>query len=129
MTRARSFDLVWPYVAAVGLGYLLGTLTVPAFAALSGDSAATPAARVGLALREDPQASPVAWPALDADLATVRSSLVSPEREVFDLLVAVRGLDSGGRSDWSHAEQHCRSLGWPRCERAVLEQLKEHSRP
>jgi len=129
MTRARSFDLVWPYVAAAALGYLLGSLAVPAFAALAGESSSTPLARIGLALREDPHAPLVAWPALEADLRTVRSSLVSPEREVFELLLAVRGLDSGGKSDWNHAEQVCRSLAWPRCDRAALEQLKEQSRP
>ena len=43
-----------------------------------------------------------------------------------DLLV--RGVDNGGNSEWNRAEQICRSLTWPRCERAELERLKE-SRP
>jgi hypothetical protein len=129
MTRARSFDLVWPYFAAAALGYLLGSLAVPAIAALAGESSSTALSRVGFVLREDPLAPPTAWPALDADLRTVRSALASPEREVFDLVVAVRGLNTDGTSDWNHAEQICRSLAWPQCERAALEQLKEHSRP
>jgi hypothetical protein len=129
MTRARSFDLVWPYVAAAGVGYLLGSLALPAFAALAGGSSSTPLMRVGLVLREDPHAPPVTWPGLDVDLETVRSLLVSPEREVFELLVAVRGLNSAARSDWSRAAKICRSLAWPRCEHAALEQMKEQSRP
>jgi hypothetical protein len=128
MTRARPFDLIWPYFAAASLGYLLGSLAVPALAAFAGQGSSSPLARVGLMLREDPQVSPVPWPALDADLEAVRSSLASPEREVFELSVAVRGLNSGGRSDWNHAEQICRSLAWPRCDRAALAQLTEHGR-
>ena len=129
MTRARSFGLVWPHVAAAALGYLLGSLAVPAFAALSGGSSGTSLMRVGLALREEPHAPPFAWPGLSGDVEAVRSPLVSPQREVFDLVVAVRGLDSGGTSDWSRAEQICRSLAWPRCDRAALSLLKEQCRP
>jgi hypothetical protein len=129
MTRARTFDLVWGYVAAAGLGYLLGSLAVPAFAELAGESSSTPITRVALVLREDPHAPAIVWAGLDADVKAVRSPLLSPEREVFDLVVAVRGLNSGGTSDWSHAEKICNSLAWPRCDRAALEQLKEQSRP
>jgi hypothetical protein len=129
MTRARSFDRVWPYLAAAALGYLLGSLAVPVLAAFRAGSSSTPLARVGLLLREDPQATKLTWPALRADLEAVRSPLVSPEREVFDLVVAVRGLHGDGTSDWHQAEQICRSLAWPRCDRAALEQLKEQSRP
>jgi len=129
MTRALSFDLVWPYVAATALGYLLGWLAVPAFAALAGGSASTARARVGFVLREDPQAPPAAWAALGADVQAVRTSFASPEREVFDLVVAVRGMDNGGEADFRRAEQFCRALSWPRCDRDALAKLKEQSRP
>jgi hypothetical protein len=129
MTRARSFARVWPYVAAAAVGYLLGSLAVPALAAVAGGSTSTPLARVGLLLREDPHAPKLAWPALEADVEAVRAPLVSPEREVFEILVAALGMNSGGTSDWHRAEQICRSLAWPRCDRAALEQLAEQSRP
>ncbi|HEY0464490.1 MAG TPA: hypothetical protein VGC79_09790 [Polyangiaceae bacterium] len=129
MTRAHSLGLVWPYVAAAALGYLLGSMAVPVLAAIGGGSSNTPLSRVGFVLREDPLASSPAWSALDADLQAVRLALVSPQREVFELVVAVRGLNNGGTSDWSRAEQICRALTWPRCDRDALSQLKELSRP
>jgi len=129
MTRALSFDLVWPYVAGAALGYLLGTLAVPLFSALAGRGASTARARVGLVLREDPQAPPAAWAALGADVQAVRTSFASREREVFDLVVAVRGMDNGGEADFRRAEQICRALSWPRCDRDALAKLKEQSRP
>ena len=129
MTRARSFGLVWPYLAAAALGYLLGSLAVPAFAALTGRGSSTPLTRVGFVLREDPHAPSPEWSVLDADLQAVRAPLASPQRDVFDLVVAVRGMDNGGSSDWSRAEQICRTLAWPRCDRDALAQLKELSRP
>jgi hypothetical protein len=129
MTRALSFGLVWPYFGAAVLGYLLGSIAAPALAALGGGGSNTPLSRVGFLLREDPHAPSPAWSAPAADLQAVRSPLGSPQREVFDLVVAVRGLDSAGSSDWSRAEQICRTLAWPHCERDELAQLKELSRP
>jgi len=129
MTRAHSFAVVWPYVAAAALGYLLGWVAVPVLAALSGGSSNTPLSRVGLVLRDDAHAILPEWSLVDADLQVVRSPLSSPRREVFDLVVAVRGLDNGGNSDWPRAEQICRALTWPRCDRDALSQLKELSRP
>jgi len=129
MTRAHSFGLVWPYLAAAALGYLLGSVAVPVLAALSGGGSNTPHARVGFVLREDPHAPSPEWTALDTDLQAVRAPLAAPQRDVFDLVVAVRGLDNGGNSDWSRAEQICRALTWPRCDRDALSQLKELSRP
>src|SRR4051812_28932743 len=124
MTRARSFGLVWPHAAAAALGYLLGSLAVPAFAALAGESSGTSAMRVGLALRSPPPAPPATWPGLSGDVEAVRAPLASPQREVFELVLAVRGLDSGGNTDFARAEQICRSLAWPRCDRAALALLK-----
>jgi hypothetical protein len=90
----------------------------------------TPLARVGLALqRETFEGDPEASAALRADVDTVRSGWRIQDRDVFDLVVAVRGLQSGGSSDWSKAEQLCRALKWPRCDRAGLEELKKRSRP
>jgi len=114
---------------ACALGYLLGSIAVPALAALADGSTSTPLARVGFALREKPSAPSAAWAVLDADLQVVRSSLTAPQREVFDLVVAVRGLDNGGTSDWSRAEQVCRALTWPRCDKEALAQLKDLSLP
>ncbi|HET7538650.1 MAG TPA: hypothetical protein VFK05_02225 [Polyangiaceae bacterium] len=129
MTRARSFGLVWPFVVAAALGYLLGAVAVPAFAGQVSGGASTPLARVGFALREAPQAPPEAWAALGEDVQTVRARLPSSEREVFDLIAVLRGLDNGGTTDWGHAEQICRGLSWQRCDRASLERLRELSRP
>ena len=98
----------------------------------------TPLARVGFALREDNlKTTPEAWSALRADVDAVRSEFAGqthePEREqardVFDLVVAVRGLKSAGNSDWGQAELLCRALKWPRCDRPALEELKARSRP
>jgi hypothetical protein len=129
MTRARSFGQVWPFVAAAALGYPLGAVAVPAFAGHIGGGSSTALARVGFALRDSPDAPPEAWAALGDDVQRVRAQFAPPERDVFDLVVALRGLDSGGTSDWARAEQICRGLSWSRCDRPALEQLKELSRP
>ncbi len=129
MTRARSFGLVWPFLVAAAFGYLLGAFAVPAFSGYVGGSSSTPLSRVGFVLREVPQAPPEAWAALGADVAAVRERFASTEREVFDLVSAVRGLDNAGMSDWPRAEQICHSLSWTRCDRETLEKLKELSRP
>jgi hypothetical protein len=96
---------------------------------VSGADSSTPLSRIGLVLREDPRTPSATWSGLSADVEAVRSPLPSPEREVFELVVAVRGLDNGGNSDWSRAEQICRALAWSNCDRAALLQLKEQSRP
>lgn len=129
MTQTRSFGWAVPYAGAALLGYLLGWFVLPALAALPSGSSSSPQARVGFVLREQPLAPEAAWSSLAADIEAVRSKLVSPEREAFDLVVAVRGLRDAGSSDWSLAEQLCRTLAWPHCEREFLAQLKELSRP
>ncbi len=92
-------------------------------------SAPTPLARVGVALRApDLKASPSEWVALRADAEAVRAAWRGQERDVFDLVVALRGLGSGGESDWGKAEVLCRALKWPRCDRAALEEMKKSSR-
>ena len=128
MTRARSLGLVWPYLLAVVLGYLLGSIALPVLSLAQG-STSTPLARLGFALRENPSVSSAPWAVLDADLPVVRSSIAAPQREVFDLVVAVRGLDNGGNPDWARAEKICGTLSWPRCDKHALTQLKGLSRP
>jgi len=93
-------------------------------------SAPTPLARVGVALQAtDLKASPGEWASLRADVQTVSAAWNGQQRAVFDLVVALRGLSSGGDSDWGRAEVVCRALRWPRCDRAALEQMKNSSRP
>lgn len=68
-----------------------------------------------------------AW--LHTNLQAVAATLAPDRRRVFDLIVAVRGLENEGRADWTGAERLCRGLGWPRCDRPALEELKRRSRP
>jgi hypothetical protein len=57
----------------------------------------------------------------------VRGALAADSRDAFDLVVALQGLD-GGDADWSKAEQICRALRWPRCDRPALEEMQRRSR-
>jgi hypothetical protein len=85
---------------------------------------------MGFALREnDLKATPEAWAALAGDVDTVRTRFAGQERDVLDLVIAVRGLKSAGNSEWSQSERLCRALKWPRCDRSALEELKARSRP
>lgn len=87
-------------------------------------------ARVGYALRAtEPLGTPEAWSMLRADVNAVRASWNPEERGVFDLVVAVRGLENAGRADYPEAERLCRTLAWPRCDRSALEVLRQRSRP
>ena len=93
-------------------------------------SAPTPLARVGVALQAtDLRASPGEWASLRADVQAVSATWNAQQRGVFDLVAALRGLSSGGDSDWGKAETICGALRWPRCDRAALEQMKGSSRP
>ncbi len=93
-------------------------------------SAGTPLARVGFALRATHlEGSEEAWASLRGDIEAVRSQLNAHDRDVFDLVVAVRGLNSNGRAEWSEAVRLCNALRWPRCDRAALEALQQRSRP
>jgi hypothetical protein len=127
--------LVWGALAGT---YLVAALVGFVLGGHFPRSTSTALTRVGLALRQgDLQATPEAWSALGADVDTVRwqfsGGARDPEREqarqVFDLVVAVRGLKSDGSTDWAEAEQLCRALEWPRCDRPALEELKSRSRP
>ncbi|HEX2660942.1 MAG TPA: hypothetical protein VHU40_21830 [Polyangia bacterium] len=97
----------------------------------SGETSSTSLTRVGFALQDpSPERNgPADWAALGADVDYVRAPLNKQTHGVFDLVVAVRGLDNGGAPNWAKAEQLCRSLSWPVCDRAALERLRERSRP
>ena len=116
------------YLVAAAVGFVLGGRGLLPFGHTPGTS--TPLARVGFALGEhNLEAAPGAWAALGADVDTVRAGFAGQERDVLDLVIAVRGLKSAGQSAWSQAEQLCRALKWPRCDRPALEELKARSRP
>jgi len=90
----------------------------------------SPAALVGFTLfMHEVDPDPAAQARLRANLATVGAALAPEQRRVLDLVVAVRGLESAGQTDWDKAEQLCRGLGWPRCDRPALAVLKRRSRP
>ena len=117
------------YAAALCLGYVLGARGLLPYGPLR-TSTSTPLARVGLALKSESwRADARTSAALREDLATVRAGLSSPAREVFDLVIAVRGLQNGGNLDMPAAEQSCRALKWPRCDEQALAVLRERSRP
>ena len=123
---SRRTALIGTYVVAAALGYLLGG----PLSSVWSDETSTPQARVGFALQQDRlAASPTEWAALRDDVQTVREQWPSPDRDVYNLVVAVRGLASDGNSDWAEAERICRALKWPRCDRPALEELARRSRP
>lgn len=118
---------------AVVLVYLAAALLGAGLAALSNrpaPAAGSSRTRVGFALRAaNLQGSAAAWATLREDVESVRSTFKDRERDVFDLVVAVRGLENGGSAQWSRADEICRRLNWPRCDRAALEELRKRSRP
>jgi hypothetical protein len=122
-----------PYRAVVFV-YLSAALFGLALAALSSRPApaagSSPRTRVGFALRAaNLQGSAAAWAGLREDVEVVRSTLKDRDRDVFDLVIAARGLENGGSAQWSRTEEICHRLGWPRCDRAALEVLRKRSRP
>lgn len=115
------------YVFAAVAGYGIG---VAGWLPRGSKPESSPLARVGYALRaENPRATPAEWELLRRDLSAVRAGWKPEERDVFDLVVAVRGLDSGGQANYQEAERLCRALRWPRCDRPALEALAERARP
>lgn len=121
--------LVLTYVAAAGLGYVLGVRGLLPYGPLA-SSTSTPLARVGLALRDGvAKADPASLALLGGDTQSIRTSLGQPERDAFDLVVALRGLRSGGKPDVAAAEQACRALKLARCDGRALEVLQKRSAP
>ena len=128
---SRRGWLVATYLVAALVGGILGRQGAFSFGAGSNEAKSTSLARVGFAL-QDPspeQTQPADWAALRADVDYVREKVNAQTNGVFDLVVAVRGLDHGGTPDFGKAEQLCRALKWSTCDRAALEQLRLSSRP
>ena len=119
--RPRRGALIGTYVAAAVLGYVLGGR----LSAGAGD-APTPLARVGQALQAE---TPQVGATLRSDVEAVRAGWKSEDRDAFDLVVALRGLATDGASDWEAAHGICVRLGWTRCDRPALEEMKRRSRP
>jgi hypothetical protein len=125
----RRIALIATYGAALALGYALGFAGLLPYGPLK-SSTSTPLARIGLALKDGATRADAAdWARLRDDVASVRSSFGSPERDVFDLVVALRGLANGGTKDLVRAAQSCRELGFPRCDDQALEVVRGRSRP
>jgi hypothetical protein len=126
---ARRAALVGLYLFALGTGYLLGErgkFPVRPFP----QATSSPLARLGIALSTQPLTlSPEGWTALRADVEAVLAMQKPEPRAVLELVVAVRGLASGGTPAWAEAEQRCKALRWPRCDRPALEALAKRSRP
>lgn len=125
----RRIVLMAVYGAAVALGYGLGLRGLLPYGPLQA-STSTPHARVGWVLEQgEPRGDAASWSELRGDLETVRASFGSPEREVFDLVAALRGLGNGGQPDLARAGEICRSLKWPRCDEPALQAIRQRSRP
>lgn len=126
--RPRARELFYVYALAALVGAALGARGLVPFADRLRHSTSTAPARVGLALRDSNLALGAAdRTALRADIDALRATW-DGDREAFDLVVALRGLRDG-EVDWALAEQRCKTLRWPRCDRPALEELRTRSRP
>ena len=124
---SRRIGLIAAYLLAAAAGYAIGIADWGSFRSAPVSS---PLARVGYALRaENPQATAEEWALLRQDLSAVRAHWKPEERDVFDLVVAIRGLEGQGQPNYQEAERLCRALRWPRCDRAALDALRQRSRP
>lgn len=127
--RRRYAALALTYVAAAGLGYVLGVRGLLPYGPLHA-STSTPLARLGVALRDGTaQADPATFAQLRSDADFLRASLGLPERDAFDLVAALRGLRSEGRVDVAAATQSCQALKLARCDARALEVLQKRSAP
>ncbi len=125
----RRIALVAVYAAAVALGYGLGLGGLLPYGSLKA-STSTPPARVGWVLQKaEPHGDAAGWAALRGDVEAVRANFGSPERDVFDLVAALRGLANGGQPDLARAGEICRTLKWPRCDEPALQAVLKRSRP
>jgi hypothetical protein len=121
---SRRKLLIAIYFGAATGGYVLGASeSIPALQS----STSTPLARVGYALAKRNVALGDAWVRLRSDVTLARSSV--PEPDVFDLVVALRGLQSWGTADDTGAAALCQKLNFARCDARALEVLKEQSQP
>lgn len=127
-TGRRALAVV--YLLAGVIGLVLGARNVVPFGRLLPSGTSTPLARVGVALGpKDMQASPSDWSALQGDLDTVRQTFSSAEPAALELVLALRGVASGGNPDLSRAEQLCQELKWRRCSRPALDVMQKRARP
>jgi hypothetical protein len=127
---SRSNRVVLFYAGAVACGFLLGRGGFIPVGFVGTTESMTPLARVGFALQKDGLPSDAtAFETLRRDLEVAAAHFPAERRAEFDLVVAVRGLASRGEPDWSRAASLCQTLGWPRCDRASLEELARRSRP
>lgn len=121
--------LVLTYAAAAGLGYVLGVRGLLPYGPLK-SSTSTPLARLGVVLRDGVgKADTASLTLLHDDADAVRTSLGMPERDAFDLVVALRGLRNGGKPDVASAEQSCHALKLVRCDARAMEVLQKRSTP
>ncbi len=124
---ACSLASMWRWFALA-----MNCLVVGSLAVLVGSSAAnavlwrkhfeSPAARVSWRMDRTKETNGKQWPSLDEDLRAM--NLRPPADDALRLVLALRGVDQGGLPNWRRAEQLCRGLGWPRCDRAALERMK-----
>jgi len=127
-TERRALLLVYLLAGVIGAG--LGARDLVPFGRLLPGGSSTPLARVGAALGpKDMQASPSDWAALERDLDTVRRTFASAEPGALELVLALRGVTSGGNPDFARAEQVCRELKWRRCSRPALDVMQKRARP
>ena len=110
--------------ALIGTAILVAALGAGGLLLFGRGGASTPLARIGLALQDDGASA-----SLRADVEAVRAGLKPEDLGVFDLVVALRGLESAAHTDWGRAEALCRGLRWPRCDRPALDEMKRRSRP
>jgi hypothetical protein len=126
---ARRGALVGLYLVALSAGYMLGergTFPVNPFPR----ARSSPEARLGAALSADQLVlSPEGFRAVRADVEAVRARQTPESLDVLDLVVAVRGFANHGEPNFREAEERCRALRWPRCDRPALEVLRKRSRP
>jgi len=94
-------------LALGGAGGILSARLAPASTALG---------RVGRALAGQGLATA-------EDVAAARAPLEETARQVFDLAVALRGLENRGVPDWEQARLLCERLDWERCDRGTLEAM------
>lgn len=117
-------------VTALMAGYFFGVCGYVAQALGTHASPLTPLARVGFAVQSgELRGDHADWQRLKRDLELVRADWAPQTRGILDLVIAVRGLENNQRPEWERAERLCRELGWPRCDRPALEELRRRSRP
>jgi hypothetical protein len=94
-----------------------------------GRVAPTPLAQLGFALGQpDLTPDPAARRRLAGVARAVRQNW-KERPEILDLVLTLRGVGSEGEVSWERATSLCEALGWPRCDRAALEELRRRSRP